>query len=93
MADGKLKEAGTAHWLTPNTDATNSTGFTALPGGYRLYLGGAFYDVGEVGYWWSSTAYDAYNAWYRDLYYYYNANAYRVNNNKQEGFSVRCVRD
>ncbi len=93
VADGKLKEAGTAHWLTPNTDATNSTGFTALPGGYRLYLGGAFYDVGEVGYWWSSTAYDAYNAWYRDLYYYYNANAYRVNNNKQEGFSVRCVRD
>jgi uncharacterized protein (TIGR02145 family) len=92
VAGGKLKESGTAHWLTPNTGATNSTGFTALPGGYRYYYDGTFYFVGGLGYWWSSTAYDATFALYRYLGYYF-ANAYRSYYNKQYGFSVRCVRD
>ncbi|MBK7713375.1 MAG: fibrobacter succinogenes major paralogous domain-containing protein [Bacteroidales bacterium] len=59
LAGGKLKEAGTAHWATPNLGATNGSGFTALPGGgrYNIYsAGGSFTDLGNFGYWWSATA-------------------------------------
>src|SRR5690554_3367234 len=48
VAGGKLKETGTTHWASPNTGATNETGFTALPGGYRG-TDGAFYNVGNYG--------------------------------------------
>jgi uncharacterized protein (TIGR02145 family) len=92
IAGGKLKETGTAHWRTPNTDATNSSGFTALPGGGRTYNAGTFLGVGNNGYWWSSTASDATDAWNRYLYYSW-ANASRYDNWRQNGFSVRCVRD
>ena len=53
-AGGKMKETGTAHWLDPNVNATNSTGFTALGGGYRDNLGQFCY-INFLGYWWSST--------------------------------------
>src|SRR5574344_393885 len=53
-AGGKLKETGTTHWNSPNTGATNETGFTALPGGYRNFSG-TFLDIGNYGYWWSAT--------------------------------------
>ncbi|MBK7629083.1 MAG: DUF1566 domain-containing protein [Bacteroidales bacterium] len=51
---GKLKESGTAHWLTPNTGATDEYGYSALPGGYRSSTGG-FTGIGNGGYYWSST--------------------------------------
>jgi uncharacterized protein (TIGR02145 family) len=50
IAGGKMKEAGLAHWNTPNTDATNESGFTALPGGHRQ-VAGAFVTKGDYGYW------------------------------------------
>ena len=51
VSGGHLKEAGLSHWLTPNTGADNSSGFTALPAGARL-LDGTFEGIGEaVGYW------------------------------------------
>ena len=50
-------EAGTGLWHAPNTGATNSSGFTGLPGGYRDN-DGTFYDIGYNGYWWSSTESD-----------------------------------
>jgi uncharacterized protein (TIGR02145 family) len=91
IAGGKLKETGTTHWASPNTGATNETGFTALPGGYRVN-NGTFYDFGYNGNWWSATEYNATNAWYRYMIYF-DSNVNRNGNNKELGFSVRCVRD
>jgi uncharacterized protein (TIGR02145 family) len=93
VAGGKLKEVGTSNWNSPNTDATNTSLFTGLPGGYR-YFGGNYDDVGGYGNWWSSTEGSPGDAWYRSL----SANngiASRdsYDYNKDGGFSVRCLRD
>jgi len=75
----------------------NKSGFSALPGGYRLY-NGKFYDVGIIGYWWSSTESYTYTAWLRYLYCSYS-NVSRSYSGKGSGlgkvygFSVRCLRD
>jgi uncharacterized protein (TIGR02145 family) len=91
VAGGKLKEAGLAHWLAPNTGATNATGFSALPGGYRHY-DGSFHTIGVGGNWWSTTADDPEYTWGRGMSYIYASldldYGYIVT-----GFSVRCVRD
>ena len=91
VAGGKLKEIGTTHWSTPN-DATNETGFTALPGGYRNYDGNFGY-IGDYGYWWSATENFTDYAWLRFMNYNYSY-VYRYNYYfKELGFSVRCLRD
>ena len=87
---GNLKEAGTTHWTATNVGATNSSGFTVLPSGYRD-PGGSFKYAGDSGYWWSSTESGA-NAWYRYLHYM-EARVARTTGNKATGFSVRCVKD
>ncbi|HOG37272.1 MAG TPA: FISUMP domain-containing protein, partial [Paludibacteraceae bacterium] len=91
VAGGKLKETGTTHWASPNTGATNETGFTALPGGNRDYHG-AFYGIGYYGSWWSASERGTYTAWYRNMLYF-DSNVGRSNYDKEVGFSVRCVRD
>ena len=90
IAGGKLKEVGTSHWQSPNEGATNESGFTALPGGYRFTFN--FTDIGRTGIWWSSTEASVYYAWYRSLNYN-DAYNFRYANNKGEGLSVRCVKD
>ncbi|MGB4789969.1 MAG: fibrobacter succinogenes major paralogous domain-containing protein, partial [Bacteroidales bacterium] len=75
-----------------NLSANNSTGFSALPGGYRYYSDGSFDGLGGCGYWWSSTEYDGSKAWNRNLGFIY-AIVYRDNGSKRYGFSVRCLRD
>ena len=87
---GKLKQTGTSNWTTPNTGATNTSGFTALPGGASW--SGSFYVVGYYGYWWSTDESSTTYAW-RRLLYYNTAQVYRSSNNKAIGFSVRCVKD
>ncbi len=67
VAGGKLKESGTTHWSSPNTGATNESGFTALPGGYRSSNGQVYSGIGNVGFWWSATEYDAADAYNRGL--------------------------
>lgn len=89
VAGGKMKETGLCHWLTPNTDATNESLFTALPGGYRA-SSGTFNDIGNFGFWWSSSEFDTANAWYRILNYNFG-NAARNGGNKPNGFSVRLI--
>lgn len=90
-AGGKLKETGTEHWNNPNYEATNESGFTALPGGGRA-PDGHFDDIGYYGFWWSATEYLTNDAWARNLFYF-SSNVYRNHGDKGVGFSVRCVRD
>lgn len=89
MAGNKMKAR--MGWNTPNTVFTNSSGFSALPGGYH-YILGLFSSIGEHGYWWSSSENDPNSAWYR---YLINSSiyAYRGEGNKVNGYSVRCVKN
>jgi uncharacterized protein (TIGR02145 family) len=100
VAGSKLKEIGTIHWCQPNNDATNETGFTAVPGGTRSWTGefyarGYFYgysDCGVSGSWWSST---------EDILDYVIGRSMFTNSSslspvytfKGEGYSVRCIKD
>jgi uncharacterized protein (TIGR02145 family) len=70
----------------------NRTDFSALPGGCRSY-NGTFSNVGLNGLWWSSTESITLNAWYRIMYDYFYIDVARNDIFKQDGFSVRCVRD
>jgi uncharacterized protein (TIGR02145 family) len=91
IAGGKMKEAGTTHWTIPNTGATNESGFTALPSGYRGG-NGIYFNMSENVIFWSSTDdYDNY-ALTRHLYYNFS-NFNRSYYDKHYGYSVRCVRD
>jgi uncharacterized protein (TIGR02145 family) len=91
VAGGKMKEVGTTSWNNPNTNATNTSLFTGLPGGFRA-SSGYYYHIGYYGNWWSSSENSTSYAWYRNLYSS-NGSAYRSNFNKHYGFSVRCLRD
>jgi uncharacterized protein (TIGR02145 family) len=89
MAGGKLKESGTAHWLDPNTGASNSSCFTALPGSKCT---GSFGVIGEEGYFWTATQFDTDEAYFRCL----TKNSAAINrnySNKTVGCSVRCIKN
>jgi len=87
---GKLKTTGTTLWNSPNTGATNETGFSGLPGGFRY--NGTFMDLRNIGFWWSSSAFNSTYSWYYQLMYN-SAFIVRTNDFKSLGLSVRLVRD
>jgi len=89
---GKLKEAGYAHWNSPNTGATNESGFTALPGGYRDFFNGYYSNMGLNATFWSSTEGGINDAWFRRLHCTHSE-VDRFSFSKRHGFSVRCVMD
>ena len=90
LAGDKLKENGNSHWATSNTTASNKSGFTALPGGSRS-TDNTVYDIGNIGYWWSSTeGTTTSNAWYRSLSSQ-NGTETRGYFSKSAGMSVRCL--
>jgi len=97
VAGGKMKSTVTqptpGGWVSPNTGATNSSGFTALPGGLRNNLGD-FFDVPYNGYWWSTILLGS-GAPYAGVHalYYGSSDVNRTGNNRTYGFSVRCCRD
>jgi uncharacterized protein (TIGR02145 family) len=96
-AGSKMKEIGVSHWISPNTGANDSTGFTALPGGFRAYFG-QFQFLGYYGYWWTSTEYGAISAGFRYLNYSMKSMGAHAGSSsnitfKKGGHSVRCVRD
>jgi uncharacterized protein (TIGR02145 family) len=78
-------------WNTPNTGADNSSGFAAIPGGYRGYSG-IFRDIRNNAIFWSATEEDSLNAWYRSLSYAVSL-ADRDSDLKSVGASVRCLRN
>ena len=87
---GKLKESGTSHWLSPNTDSDNFSGFSALPGGY-LYSG-TFTSFRESGSWWSSEGSNPDSAYIITLSGN-NGPAKIASGIKTNGLSVRCVKN
>ncbi len=96
VAGGKMKTTGTIKagdglWRAPNTGATNESDFSGLPGGFANYYGD-FYFIGSAGYWWSSTEYCPYFAFFHSLGLY-SSDVLRYVTSKQNGYSVRCVRD
>ena len=91
ISGGKMKETGTDHWISPNTGATNESGFGGLPGGQRLPSG--IYEIlGYVGLYWSSSQISSSNSWWLNMVYN-NASIYYGDCDKKYGISVRCIKD
>lgn len=99
VAGSKLKETGNTHWQYENADATNESGFTALPGGYADSMGDTpnnpnplFWNMGYTAHWWTSTATDENNAF---CYSVSTSNGILTGYSSEitKGFSVRCVKD
>jgi uncharacterized protein (TIGR02145 family) len=91
VAGGKMKSTSSL-WNSPNTGANNSSGFTALPGGYRNSLG-TFRHVGDDSYFWSATEDGTTgNSWEYGMEYNVNS-VYRYDSSKSGGNSVRCLRN
>ena len=94
--------ASTSGWVSSTTTGDignidypayrNKSGFTALPGGYRGGVGAGFGNIGRYGYWRSATDDFAANAWYRSMGYDYSGVG-RGHFSKENGYSVRCLRD
>lgn len=92
VAGGKLKETGTFHWLTPNTGATNSSGFTGMPGGYRYVNGTNYYDMTKWGRWWTADSYTSTAAYGFGIDY--NSDDLEDQNFlKKHGFSIVLIKD
>ena len=91
IAGGKIKETGLSHWLTPNTEATNESAFTALPTGYR-YFDGVSYNIGKYSYFWSSFELDTTDA-FAITSSFDSSSMLNSSSDKKNGFSVRLIKD
>jgi uncharacterized protein (TIGR02145 family) len=91
VAGGKMKSTGLQYWISPNYLATNESGFSGLPGGFRLDYS-IFSGIRYYGYWWSSSELDAANAW-RRLLLCNDDDANRDIYDKHNGFALRCLKD
>jgi uncharacterized protein (TIGR02145 family) len=92
VAGGKMKVTGTTYWESPNTGATNESGFSALPIGYR-YGNGNFYSSSINNAFFGSATENSYNStWSRIMGSYYDG-IFKIENIKQSGVSVRCLKD
>lgn len=89
-AGGKLKESETTHWVSPNSEGNNESGFSGLPGGYLTAEN--FMSIRTEGYWWSSTESNSVNAFFINLKSS-NGSAITASGLKTNGLSVRCVKD
>lgn len=97
VAGGKMKTTGTLQagnglWRNPNVAATNSSGFSALPGGYEADNGSGSFLLDRNGYWWSTTEFGSLRAVARILSYT-NGGVSTLEFFKDNGFSVRCIKN
>lgn len=92
ISGGKMKEIGTRNWITPNTDADNSSGFSGLPCGLRDVTG-TFAGKGDSGVWWSSTEGSTYEKHFIFGLLYNSSSIINRAINNGGGFSIRCVKD
>ena len=90
VSGGKLKQAGTASWESPNTGATNSSGFTALAGGQAGDK--AMEHLGKTAFFWTNVDDDDATSWCGALYYD-RADLALYPVEKKNGFSVRCIKN
>lgn len=92
-AGGKIKEAGTAHWIGPNEGATNESGFTALPGG--MYHSGESGLMGTFAYFWTSDEWSGDPLWAPEitLTNWSTEIMMLFNQGKTTGYSVRNIKD
>ncbi len=96
-AGGKMKSRGSTYWYQESIGTDNSSGFSALPGGYRN-TDGMFNNVRNSAFFWSVTELNSLNAWYRSLdasngIVYRYANCAVASNCKVVGLSVRCLKN
>ena len=91
IAGTKLKENGFSHWSNSNQGGDNSSGFTALPGGFRLNVNGTYESIGLQGIWWNSTEPTSYGSTVSLFFNSSNVNIYV--GAKTSGCSVRLVKD
>jgi len=93
VSGGKMKESGKTHWISPNTSADNSSGFTGLPGSSRLE-DGYFLDaaLGNYGQWWSATSTNNLEMYGHALSYLYGSKS-KGQVSKNYGRSIRCIKD
>lgn len=91
IAGYALKESGTSHWDSTNVRVTNSSGFTALPGGCSS-AGKAFFGIRKFGFWWSSTYLDAHYGG-RFMLTGTSGETNIDGSDDSMGFSVRCLKD
>jgi uncharacterized protein (TIGR02145 family) len=89
VAGGKLKTTGTEYWNSPNTDATNESGFSGLPGSQRPNI---FSTLGNNGRWWSNTESTS-NSAHAYVLYHDEAVIRRNSTTKRNGLNVRCIKD
>ncbi len=87
VAGCKLKEAGTAHWKSPNAGATNSSGFTALPGGHAP---GGFGGIGFAGYETRMWMAESGNIF---ILHKDSASIYFMSCMAQFGMTIRCIKE
>jgi len=92
VAGGKLKEQGISHWLSPNTDADNSSNFTALPSGWRANNNGVYENLGYMCYLWASTLQTA-DVVDIVLIGYDSPACYASSSVKLTGLPVRCIQN
>lgn len=93
VSGGKLKETGLLNWIPPNAEATNESGFNALPSGFRG-SGGSYEKLGNDAYYWTATDSEVNNslAIYRGLNYN-NGKLGEYTTDKRFSFAIRCVKD
>lgn len=93
IAGGKMKTTGTTDWLSPNTGATNESGFSGFPGGLYLdFSEDMWHYIGHSGYWWSTTQSSSVGAYGLRIYYNWS-DANLANLLRSYGFSVRCLKN